>query len=288
MQHLFPLLASILLLNLAIDGDGDREPKQQDSAGTATEFVFPCDGYSKGLRGTGNFGVYIDPRRSKSVFADSYHLAEDVWLKGGTEVRSVATGRVVYSDFSPSWKDETGFIHRNFGNVIVIEHKLPPKDDKAQWICSVYVHLAADRLVEVGDQVARGELIGSIGKDQSKENGLYPAHLHFGLHLGPYIQISPSWKRELERDAREFGLPCGAEGKFVKGEITLTLGPNASVQVQFIGQEEQTLFSLLVGSTSPDYKPTDIMGWCQGYGDKQTVKEWVRPSTWIRKRKADK
>jgi hypothetical protein len=41
------------------------------------------------------------------------------------------------------------------------------------------------------------------------------------------------------------------------------------------------LLSLLVGSTAPKDKPADIMGWCQGYGDKPTVDEWLRPSRWL-------
>ncbi len=293
MQHLLPHALLALLLaapptQVGRAGQAPEEEPAQEAARVYSDFEYPCDDYRKGLRGRGNFGVYIDPRKSNSVFADSYHLAEDIWLPGGTEVRSVADGRVVYSDFSPSWTDDKGFLHRNFGNVIVIEHELPPVEGERQWLCSVYVHLSADRRVQVDDEVKRGQHIGFIGKDQSEENGLYPEHLHFGLHSGPYVQISPGWKRELVREARDDGLPCGPEGKIVRGEIEITLLPKATVQIEFIDQPYKTWFSLLVGSTSPDYKPVDIMGWCQGYGDKEMVKEWLRPSTWIAKHKPKK
>ena len=262
-----------------------RDPERDGQAApTPLAFDFPCDGYTKGLRGKGNFGAYIDPRRTKSVFADSYHLAEDVWVEGGTPVRCIADGRVVYSDFSPTWTDDRDRVHWNLGNVIVIEHELGEarKATEPEQLCSVYVHLGADRRVKTGERVTRGQVIGTIGADRSEENGRYPAHLHFGLHRGPYLQISPAWRRDLVRQAREIGLPCGNDRHLVKGEIELTLLPSARVRIDFVGKEEKTWFSLLMGSTSPDYHPADIAGWCEGYGDQETVKEWIRPSTWTR------
>ena len=44
--------------------------------------------------------------------------------------------------------------------------------------------------------------------------------------------------------------------------------------------------SLLTGSTYPGRKPADIMGWCTGYGDKETLSEWLRPSEWLAKQGA--
>jgi len=288
---LLPL--ALLLVLPSSPGPQDEGPRQDHGdppAAVPLAFDYPCDGYTKGLRGKGNFGAYVDPRRTKSVFADSYHLAEDVWVEGGTEVRSVADGRVVYSDFSPTWTDEAKHVHWNLGNVIVIEHELGEarKEGEPEQLCSVYVHLGADRRVKTGECVARGQVIGTVGADRSEENGRYPAHLHFGLHQGPYLQISPAWKRDLEREAREFGLPCGNDQHLVKGEIELTKLPGASVRIDFVGQEETTFFSLLMGSTSPDYHPADIAAWCEGYGNEETVKEWIRPSTWIRKHREAK
>ncbi|MCB9915091.1 MAG: M23 family metallopeptidase [Planctomycetes bacterium] len=267
-------LALLALALLAQDAPPAAEPPPP----APLVFELPCDGYAKALRGAGNFGAYIDPARTTSAFAGSWHLAEDVWVKGGTAVRAVADGEVVYSDFSPTWTDDAGRVHWNFGNVIVLEHELSPDEH----ICSVYVHLGADRRVKPGERVARGQVLGTVGAQKSDENGRYPAHLHFGLHRGRYLQIAPAWKRELERDAREYGLPCCPDGRLVKGEIALTLdAPHAQVRVDFVGTHEHTWMSLLTGSTSPGYVPADIAGWCQGYGDEATVAEWLRPSTWI-------
>jgi len=271
----------IVLAALLLGGAGqeDTPPVEADA------FQFPCEGYLVGMRGKGNFGVYIDPRWNKSPFAGSHHLAEDVWVDGGTEVHSVAAGRVVYSDFSPTWTDQEGHVHWNFGNVIVIEHELPASaGEERELLCSVYVHLAADRRVEVGDRIARGQLLGFVGADRSEENGRYPEHLHFGLHRGPYVQISPAWKRNLVRRARDLGLPCGPDGQLVRGEIELKLLPKETVEVTFVDRDEKTWLSLLVGSTAPTDPPVDIAAWCQGYGDEKTVEEWIRPSQWIRSR----
>jgi hypothetical protein len=241
-------------------------------------FVWPVDDYHRGLRGRGNFGVLITAKGSP--FAGTYHLAEDIWLPGGTEVRCIADGIVRYSDFSPSWKDAGGRIHWNLGNVIVIEHALVPPVDDQTHACSVYVHLAADRRVKVGDVVRCGQVIGSIGRDRSEENGLYPAHLHFGIHRGPYMQISPAWRRNLETEAKTTGIAIGI-GEPIRGEIELVPREDDSVLVRSKADGRSFVLSLLTGSTAPDDKPADIMGWCSGYGDKPTVDEWLRPSRWI-------
>ncbi len=250
---------------------------------SATEFVLPCEGYEQGLRDGGNFGALIAGDRA-APFAGSYHLGEDVWLPEGTEVRSIAQGTVVYSDFSPSWKDERGATHWNLGNVIIIEHRLDPPEDGLDAVCSVSVHLGADRRVAVGDAVAAGQVIGTIGKGRSEENGGYPAHLHFGLHKGPYLQISPAWTRHLEEEARARGLPAGENGALIRGEITVARASPTSALVRFPESGASLVLSLLTGSTAPGRKPADIAGWCHGYGDRLAVEEWLRPSTWIASR----
>src|SRR5262245_2457236 len=248
----------------------------------AVAFELPCTGYVAGLRGAGNFGAWI---AKDSPFAGSYHLGEDVWLPAGTEVRSVADGVVRYSDWSRTWTDDHGRTHWNLGNVIVIEHALaPPIDGKTgdglPAVCSFYVHLGARRLVAAGDRVTAGQAIGRIGADRSEENGRYPAHLHFGLHRGPYVQIPPAWRRELENEARTTGIAVGG-GAPVRGEIELSLQSATTVLVKARRDGQSVLLSLLVGASEPDPKPADIMAWCAGYGDRLTVDEWLCPSRWI-------
>jgi murein DD-endopeptidase MepM/ murein hydrolase activator NlpD len=244
----------------------------------APDFVLPCDDYRRGLRGKGNFAELI--RRKDSVFDGSWHLGEDVWLPAGTEVRSVAAGVVRYSDWSPSWKEPGGRVHWNLGNVVVIEHPLVPAEDGMSEVCSIYVHLAADRRVAVGDRVTQGKVIGRIGKDRSEENGLYPAHLHFGLHRGPYYQIPPSWRRELEEAARGDGIVVPQEPP-LKGEIELIRQSESSVLVKAREGGGRILLSLLKGSSAPEPRPADIMSWCSGYGDRNALSEWLCPSDWI-------
>lgn len=276
MRVLVTVAASHLLLRGA-DAQQTGSPAAAPTA--APRFELPCDGYLRALREKGNFGLLVT--RKDSPFAGTHHLGEDVWLPGGTVVRSVAAGIVRYSDFSPSWKDERGRMHWNLGNAIVVEHPLDPPIDGMTAVCSFYVHLAAGREVKVGDRVERGQRLGTIGRDRSEENGRYPAHLHFGLHRGPYVQIHPSLQRELETTARTNGIRFGTEPP-VRGEIDLELrAEDESVLVRERNGTAKVLLSLLVGSTAPGKKPADIMGWCSGYGDEETVGEWLRPSTWI-------
>jgi murein DD-endopeptidase MepM/ murein hydrolase activator NlpD len=285
--------ASLLAVVRAQGGSAQGDPARPSAQATA--FQFPCDGYLGGLRGKGNFGAHIadDGAADRSPFAGSWHLAEDVWLPAGTEVRAVADGVVKYSDFSPSWVDEKKRVHWNLGNVVVIEHPLDPPIDGLAAVCSVSVHLAADRRVAAGDAVKRGQPIGRIGKDRSEENGNYPAHLHFGVHRGPYLQIAPSFRRQLEEEARTTGIPTG-DGSPLKGEIELVPQSETSVLVRAKTDKSgardprapSVLLSLLVGSTAPGKKPADIVSWCSGYGDRATVDEWLPPSTWIAARRA--
>lgn len=258
-------------------------------------FDWPCTGYEKAVNGHGSFGHHVtDP---KSPFRDSWHLGEDVWLPAGTEVRAVADGVVRYSAFSPTWTDAKGIAHWNLGNVIVIEHPLaamavaaaPAGDGKPpapaakepDAVCSVYVHLASDRRVKVGDRVERGRVIGRIGADRSEENGLYPAHLHFGIHRGPYLQVPPSLVRELTTAARsKDGLVFGPQ--VLRGELVIERQGESDVLVAEKQGGTRIVLSLLTGSTAPKDPPPDIASWCQGYGDEATVSEWVKPSEFVR------
>jgi murein DD-endopeptidase MepM/ murein hydrolase activator NlpD len=280
-------LAAVVTLSATTAGGSAQQPRSLPASRRAARearFEFPCDGYLRGLRGEGNFGVLIT--RKDSPFTGSHHLAEDLWLPAGTEVRSVAAGIVRYSDFSPSWTDQRGRVHWNLGNVIVIEHPLEPAADGLAAVCSLYAHLGSDRRVAAGDRVERGQAIGSIGKDRSEENGLYPVHLHFGLHRGPYYQIPPAWRRGLEEAARTTGIVVGTEPP-VRGEIEFRRISETSVLVRAKQDRASVVLSLLVGSTAPGRKPADIMAWCSGYGDRETVDEWLCPSRWIAARAGD-
>jgi hypothetical protein len=258
-------------------------PPRGDESALAPRFVPPCERYAKGLEnGRGNFGLHVTD--VGSPFAGSWHLAEDVWLPAGTQVVAVADGIVRYSAFSPTWTDARGGAHWNLGNVIVIEHALDPPiaepGGALASLCSFYVHLASDRRVAVGDRVTKGQPIGRIGAHRSEENGRYPAHLHFGLHRGAYLQVPPSFERELRRAASS---PSGLQaGPIVlRGELTLTRASETSVLVTQTGSTRSIVLSLLVGSTAPKDPPPDIACWCEGYGEQETLAEWIRPSAFL-------
>ncbi len=66
-----------------------------------------------------------------------------------------------------------------WGNLIVIEHKLPD----GIFITSIYGHLANRRLVNAGDIVQAGQVIGTVAKSKL-ENGGFDPHLHFAIRDG--------------------------------------------------------------------------------------------------------
>ena len=273
-------MRTLLALCVVLAISSHRPPACEDEGGDEPRLVFPCNGYLEALRGRGNFGRLVESRTSP--FAGTYHLGEDVWVRGGVEVRAIAAGIVRYSAFSPTWTDDRGRVHWNLGNVSVIEHELAPPDGDLATFCSFYVHLAADRRVEVGARVERGEAIGRVGKGNSEENGRYPAHLHFGIHRGPYVQIPPALERELrEAASSKDGLRFGEI--LLRGELAIELYDEDSVLIAAKSDGKKAILSLLVGSTAPKDPPPDIMGWCQGYGDRETVAEWIAPSTLLRR-----
>jgi murein DD-endopeptidase MepM/ murein hydrolase activator NlpD len=131
---------------------------------TADGFDFPC-GPPDGA------GYYVAAGLAEEAYYNrfgAWHTGED-WngLGGGDSdlgdpVHATASGRVIASDYyTPSW-----------GNIVLIEHQLP--DGEVIW--SQYAHLR-ERGVNLGDRLARGQQIGTIGKG----HGSYPAHLHFEI-----------------------------------------------------------------------------------------------------------
>ena len=53
-------------------------------------------------------------------------------------------------------------------------------------VCSVYGHLGPVLAVEGGQEVHKGEKLGSLGRDWSRENGGFLSHLHFGIYCGEF------------------------------------------------------------------------------------------------------
>ncbi|MFI0348305.1 MAG: M23 family metallopeptidase [Chthoniobacterales bacterium] len=113
-------------------------------------------------------------------FRTGGHLGED-WVNDngsgsslGLPVHSIGSGFVMLA------RD----VHVAWGNVIIIRHAYL-EEGKVTFIDSLYAHL--DRIhVKEGDNVARGQQIGTIGNN----HGMYPAHLHFEVHKNLNIGVN--------------------------------------------------------------------------------------------------
>ncbi len=108
------------------------------------------------------------------------HLGEDWVIAGGKgqafghPVHSIGNGLVVLArDIRADW-----------GNVVVIRHAWI-ENRKIHFTDSLYGHL--DRImVREGQQVTRGQQIGTIGNN----HGMYPPHLHFEMHKDLSIGVN--------------------------------------------------------------------------------------------------
>jgi len=88
------------------------------------------------------------------------HYGIDIALKKGTPVKSIETGKVIFSD----WTKDGGF-------TIIIKH---PNN-----IVSVYKH-NKNLLRKIGDKVEKGEVVAISGNSGEKTTG---PHLHFELWI---------------------------------------------------------------------------------------------------------
>lgn len=144
------------------------------------------------------FGVRTNP--NDRAFKQLVHVGDDVsWHQDHACVVALADGIVRAVRCQPSW-----------GGLVIVEHQLdcdalPGVEELAEGfseaveepligpngalrVCSLYAHLGPFVRVRPGQAITAGEKIGTIGRALTWENGGYPAHLHLGLHLGPYRQ----------------------------------------------------------------------------------------------------
>ena len=100
------------------------------------------------------FGYRKDPI-SKEL---AYHRGVDIGASYGTEIRVTARGIVAYSAYD-----------KGLGNLIKVDHGFG--------IETWYGHMSK-RLVEKGDTVERGDIIGKVGST-GRSTG---AHIHYEVH----------------------------------------------------------------------------------------------------------
>jgi hypothetical protein len=110
-------------------------------------------------------------------FRRNRHLGDDLNGIGGLEsdfgdpVYASGLGRVVYVGVpGPAW-----------GGMVILAHRVRlPEGTRV--VQTVYAHLEEMR-VQHGQLIQRGQVIGTVGN----AGGRYPAHLHFEVRLGPYV-----------------------------------------------------------------------------------------------------
>ncbi|HCB03936.1 MAG TPA: hypothetical protein DEQ43_06770 [Nocardioides bacterium] len=106
-------------------------------------------------------------------FTQNGHLGEDWNVNGGgtsdegDPVYSIAHGLVVFSeDYARGW-----------GNVVIVRHAYRENNGQIAFVDSLYGQLKV-RSVKVGQQVTRGQVVGTIGCGPRR---MYAAHLHFEI-----------------------------------------------------------------------------------------------------------
>jgi len=108
-------------------------------------------------------------------FMHLIHIGEDIaWYRDHRSVVAVGNGLVRQVRRDPTW-----------GNIVVIEHR----SESGEKFSSLYAHLGSFVSVRPGAIVEKGRKIGVIGRSFTLDNGGYPAHLHFAIHMGDYSQI---------------------------------------------------------------------------------------------------
>lgn len=135
--------------------DNDIEQPSDDTA-EASEFIFPVEGeiimeYSMDM-----------PIYWKTLDQYMVHSGIDISSETGTPVQACADGTITKIE-----EDDM------MGMTIEINH--------GNGMISVYSNLATDGLIELGEVVTQGTVIGKVG-----QSALYefesPAHLHFEMH----------------------------------------------------------------------------------------------------------
>lgn len=232
-----------------VDSIGERSlPRRVDpcSPAPAGRFMAPVRDYFDPRRRS--FAAHVGTDRG-GPFAGSVHVGDDVaWHEPGRAVVSIADGivRSVRID-APSW-----------GGLVIVEHA-----DEDGALCSLYAHLGSIIPVRAGDRVKAGDLIGTVGRGLTRANGGYHAHLHFGIHRGPY---RTAWR---EGDEAEL---------FVNGAVQ-------RAEVVSVGPEYAT-FSLAGASKRARLSRR---AWIGGYLDPREFRAdkhgWVDPQAFLHQRR---
>ena len=170
-------LAGAPLVDLSVDGAASpRDPLDLDLTALNQAIETSMAGAAIGL---GCYGeprlIYTAPEFRKGTHPASdrrtVHLAVDVFIDAGTEVRAPLDGIVHAVEVRPERLD--------YGGVAALEHKTTDGD----LFFTLYGHLATDVVERLspGQVISAGDVIAVIGKPD--ENGGWAPHVHFQLGL---------------------------------------------------------------------------------------------------------
>ncbi len=114
------------------------------------------------------------------VFPDGIHLGKDMGCKIDSEVYAVCDGVVIktgqfngYGSMNPPTK----------GGAVFIKHN----DKNNNNFIAQYGHIKFN--VNINDNVKKGDVIGYVASFKNKGRSL--PHLHFGIHPGKNMPVSP-------------------------------------------------------------------------------------------------
>lgn len=148
--------------------------------------------------GLGPYGKYVYPTyckklsddfRLKATDTERQHLGIDIRDKHADHgVYAFADG--VVSFVQDANHPDSGTDMWTMGNCIAINHSNPTTNMSGQYARTLYMHLLSAPTLTPGQQVKKGDRIGTIG-NTGKSTG---PHLHFGLFVGDNAQMAPGVK----------------------------------------------------------------------------------------------
>lgn len=170
---LTPFLRGMNTLKLAAP-EHRMQPSSRQGKGTAARLK-PADRWSTPLLGYGEEevpGTQLQPFANLRQDGAVHHVGQDVGAcMDGVGFYAPAAGVVKLIN--------TG---SDMGTLIVVEHQLPG----GRLVNGVSMHGGDTVFVQPGDEVACGQLLGTMGMSFSIENGGHFAHLHYGLYPGAF------------------------------------------------------------------------------------------------------
>lgn len=148
--------------------------------------------------GLGPYGKYVYPTyckklsddfRLKATDTERQHLGIDIRDKHADHgVYAFADG--VVSFVQDANHPDSGTNMWTMGNCIAINHSNPTTNMSGQYARTLYMHLLSAPTLTPGQQVKKGDHIGTIG-NTGKSTG---PHLHFGLFVGNDARMAPGVK----------------------------------------------------------------------------------------------